>query len=94
MEEKEHKLFPYEGYGKILIILLLLTTVTISVTSIDLAWWSVVIALLIACVKGGIVIMYFMHLKFENTLLKVLVFGVIGLFAAVLIITFIDYLNR
>ena len=94
MEEKEHKISSYESYGKILVILLLLTTITVSVTSIDLAAWSVAVALLIACVKGGIVMMYFMHLKFENTLLKVLVFGVMGLFAVVLLITLIDYLNR
>ena len=94
MEEKEHKIFPYEGYGKILVVLLLLTTITISITSIDLAAWSVAVALIVACVKGGIVLMYFMHLKFENTMLKVLVFGVIGLFAVVLIITFLDYLYR
>lgn len=94
MEKEEHKIFPYQGYGKILIILLLLTTVTISATSIDLALWSVIIALLIACIKGGLIIMYFMHLKFENKLLKGLVVGVILLFAAVLAITFVDYLNR
>jgi cytochrome c oxidase subunit IV len=94
MDEKEHKIFPYEGYGRILIILFLLTAATISVTSIDLATWSVIIALLIACVKGGIVMLYFMHLKFENLLLRILAFGVVALLAVVIILTFFDYLYR
>ncbi len=94
MEEKEHKIFPYERYGRILVILFLLTATTISVTSINLATWSVVVAMLIACTKGTIVMLYFMHLKFESRLLRVLAFGVIGIFAAVLLLTFFDYLYR
>jgi cytochrome c oxidase subunit IV len=94
MENKEHKLISYTSYLRILVMLVLLTAITISVTVIDLATWSVMVALFIACVKGGIVLTYFMHLKFENGLLRALVIGVIVLFALVLMITFFDYLYR
>ena len=90
----EHHITPYKTLGIILIALLTLTVITIEVTSIDLAAWSVGVALLIACVKGYLVLTYFMHLKYESLLLKVLVGMVFLLFAMVVVITYVDYLNR
>jgi cytochrome c oxidase subunit 4 len=93
--EKEHEhIVSYETYLKILVILLLLTGITITVTVIDLSAWTVLIALIIACIKGFLIMSIFMHLKFENVLLRVLTIGVVLLFASVLAITFIDYLFR
>jgi len=92
--QAEHHITPYKTLGVILITLLSLTFITITVTSIDLAAWSVGIALLIACVKGYLVLVYFMHLKYESLLLKALVGMVFLLFALVVIITYVDYLNR
>lgn len=95
MEEKEHvHITPYTTHLKILVILLCMTTITITVTVIDLAAWSVGVALLIACVKVGIVMAYFMHLKYEKILLRSLAIGVMLLFAVVLVMTFFDYLYR
>jgi cytochrome c oxidase subunit 4 len=90
----EQHITSYKSLGIILITLLALTIVTITVTSIDLAAWSVGIALLIACVKVYFVLAYFMHLKYESILLKVLVGMVFLLFALVVVITYVDYLNR
>jgi cytochrome c oxidase subunit IV len=93
--DKEHQhIIPYNAYLRILAVLLLLTCITITVTVIDLSAWTVMIALLIACIKGFLVMTYFMHLKFESLLLKILALGVILIFAFVLVVTFIDYLNR
>jgi cytochrome c oxidase subunit 4 len=94
MEEEHQHIVPYETYLKILAILLLMTCITITVTVIDLSAWTVLIALIIACIKGFLVMSIFMHLKFESVLLKVLTIGVLLIFALVLAITFIDYLNR
>jgi cytochrome c oxidase subunit 4 len=94
MEEEHQHIIPYETYLKILVILLLLTCITITVTVIDLSAWTVLIALIIACIKGFLIMSIFMHLKFESVLLKVLAIGVILIFALILAITFIDYLNR
>lgn len=94
MEEKGHQIIPYITYGRILVILLLLTAITISVTVIDLATWTIAMALFIACVKGTVVMTYFMHLKYENRVLRGLVIGVLALFTLVLIFTFFDYSFR
>lgn len=90
----EHHITPYKTLGVILIALLALTVATIEVTSIDLAAWTVGVALLIACIKGYLVLSYFMHLKYESWVLRVMVAMVFLLFALVILITYIDYLNR
>jgi cytochrome c oxidase subunit 4 len=91
--EKAH-ITDYGVYGRVLLVLMILTTITITVTWIDLAAWSVLIALLIASVKVGIVLTYFMHLKFESSLYRVLVIMVLVIFAMVILLTFFDYLLR
>ena len=84
----------YKTLGYILILLLALTTITINVTSYNLMAWNVAIALLIATVKGYFVLTYFMHLKYENRILRAFVLVVFTLFIAIFAITFIDYLYR
>jgi cytochrome c oxidase subunit IV len=84
----------YRVYGWVLLALLILTTITVTVTWIDFAAWSVLVALLIASIKAGIVLTYFMHLKFENSLFSVLVIMVMVIFAMVIVLTFFDYLLR
>lgn len=84
----------YKTLGIILIVLLAFTFLTISITSIHLAAWTVAVALVIASIKAFLVLTYFMHLKYESRLLKVLVTMVFLLFALVIAITFVDYLYR
>ena len=78
----------------VLLVLLLLTTISILVIKIHLGAFTVAVALLLASVKVTIVLTYFMHLKFENLLLRLMVGGVFLLFAIVIAITFIDYYFR
>lgn len=78
----------------VLIILLILTTLSILAIKIHLGAFTVALALIIASVKVTIVLTYFMHLKFENSLLRIMVGGVFLLFAVVIAITFIDYYFR
>lgn len=51
----------------ILAALLVLTVLTVSVTSIDLgAQGNLVVAMVIATVKAGLVVTYFMHLRWDR----------------------------
>jgi cytochrome c oxidase subunit IV len=94
MTEKSSHITDYKTLGLVLLSLLLLTCITIEVTSFDLSTWNVALALIIACVKVFIVLTFFMHLKYEKLLLKLLVGGVFFLFFLVVVITFIDYAYR
>jgi cytochrome c oxidase subunit 4 len=78
----------------VLLILLILTTLSILAIKIHVGAFTVALALLLASVKVTIVLTYFMHLKFENLLLRLMVGGVFLLFAIVIAITFIDYYFR
>ena len=51
----------------ILAVLLVLTVLTVSVTSFDLgAQGNLVVAMVIATVKAGLVVTYFMHLRWDR----------------------------
>lgn len=84
----------YTSHAIVLIVLLTLTTISVLATGWHLGAFTVTVALLIASIKVRTVITYFMHLKFENLFLKLLVTGVFVLYALVIIITFIDYFFR
>jgi len=94
MEHEKHHILSYQELAKVLIALLVLTAITVFVASLHLGAFSVAVALIIACVKVFIVLSFFMHLKYENLFIKLMVGGVFAIFALVVIITFIDYLLR
>jgi len=68
--------------------------VTVGVTRVELGALTVTIALLIASIKATLVLLYFMHLKFDKKIYAVMVSGVLFIFTIVLIITFFDYYFR
>jgi cytochrome c oxidase subunit 4 len=84
----------YRTYGWVLVSLLFLTFLTITVTWIDLSALTVLVALLIASIKGSLVLAYFMHLKFESILFRVFVIMVLAIYVLVIGLTFADYLAR
>ncbi len=85
---------PYKTLITVLLVLLALTVVTIEITSFNLHFWNIAVALLIAGIKGYLVLSYFMHLKYESRLIKILVRMIIALLVIIIVITYIDYLFR
>ena len=85
---------PYRLYATVLVTLLALTFLTIYVAHFHLGSLSVGVALLIACIKATLVLAYFMHLKFDFVIFKVMVAAVILLFASFILLTFVDYWFR
>jgi cytochrome c oxidase subunit 4 len=57
----------------VLLVLLILTTISILAVKMHLGAFTVALALIIASVKVTIVLTYFMHLEFENLLLRLMV---------------------
>lgn len=91
---EESHVTSYALNAKVLLVLLSLTVLTILVVELHLGAFTVATALLIASVKTTIVLTYFMHLKFEKLILRVMVGGIFALFAIIIVITFIDYYFR
>jgi cytochrome c oxidase subunit 4 len=94
MNNNHNHISSYSLNWKVLIILLSLTTLSVLAIKFHFGAFTVAVALSIAAVKSAIVLTYFMHLKFENLLLRLMVTGVFLLFAIVIVITFIDYYFR
>jgi len=84
----------YKTLARVVLVLMFLTFLTITVTSLHLGAFSVTVALLIAGVKAFMILTYFMHLKYESVLLRVLVAMIFVLYAVIVLITFIDYAYR
>ena len=69
--ETEH-LLPYSLYLKVWLALLILTGLTVWVSTINVYRWHVFTAMLIATVKVSLVLLYFMHLKFDSKIFSYL----------------------
>jgi cytochrome c oxidase subunit 4 len=74
--------------------LLVLTGITVYVSSIDLGFLNVAVALSVASVKAMLVIFFFMHLKYENRLLQWFVFLAFLILAICIGFTFFDVAYR
>jgi cytochrome c oxidase subunit 4 len=91
---EESHITSYALNAKVLLVLLSLTVLTILVIKLNLGALTVATALFIASIKTTIVLTYFMHLKFEKPILRLMVGGIFLLFAIIIVITFIDYYFR
>ena len=94
MKNHDSHITSYALNLKVLLVLLILTMTSILVIKFHLGAYTVALALILASVKTTIVLTYFMHLKFENLILRLMVGGVFLLFAIIIVITFIDYYFR
>ena len=92
--ETHQHIVKYRTYLIVLVVLLVLTSISVYVTHIELGRLAIAGALLIASVKSSLVLWHFMHLKYESLLLRILVGMVFVLFALIVLITFIDYAYR
>ncbi len=72
MNENGHDhILSYKLLGGVLISLLFLTVVTVGISYIDMGFFNVPMALLIASTKSTIVLLFFMHLKYEGKVIAI-----------------------
>ncbi|MBU1196691.1 MAG: cytochrome C oxidase subunit IV family protein [Proteobacteria bacterium] len=70
MEKKpDTHIFDYKTLAAVLCGLLILTAITVGVSCVDFGKLNVWIALFIASLKGSLVLLFFMHLKYESRVL-------------------------
>jgi cytochrome c oxidase subunit IV len=84
----------YRTLSAVWAALLLLTVATVLITRADLGAAKVWGALAIASLKSGLVIAFFMHLKYEARLFKVILFVALATLATFIGLTFFDVLYR
>lgn len=92
-EEKQH-ISSYRSHLFVLLTLLLLTAASVAVTTLEMGPFNTLVAMLIAGSKAAIVLVWFMHLKFDNKLYAIFTTLVFVIFLLVLYVTFFDYSYR
>ena len=94
MSQHEHHIVPLSVYFRVFGLLLFMTGLTVAVAYIDLDWGNTPIALAIALFKATIVILFFMHMRYNTPLMWL--FGGAGFFwlLILLVLTMQDYATR
>ncbi|MDD8043020.1 MAG: cytochrome C oxidase subunit IV family protein [Verrucomicrobiota bacterium] len=85
---------PYRVFVTVWVALILLTGITVSVTALDLGKLSTFTAVMIASVKASLVLLYFMHVRFEARLIQIIFLVTVISFAVFIFLTFADYSFR
>jgi cytochrome c oxidase subunit IV len=94
MEESQHHVVSPLIYILIGGALLVLTGVTVGASFLELGIFNPIVAILIACVKAVLVVLFFMHVKYSSKLTKLTVFCGLFTFMALIGMTLADYMSR
>lgn len=92
----EH-IVPIKTYVLIFLALMVGTAITVWVSYYDITWFphaNIAIALVIACTKALLVILYFMHVRYSTRLTWVVVIGGFFWLLLLLLLTMTDYAFR
>lgn len=81
-------------YLVIYAILMVLVLVTVGVAYVDLGIYNVAVAMGIAIFKAVLVVLYFMHVKYEGYLTSIIALGSVVWLVILLGLTLSDYLTR
>ena len=94
MEESQHHIVSPVIYIIIGGSLLVLTGLTVGAAFLELGIFNPIVALLIACIKAILVVLFFMHVKYSSKLTKLTVFCGLFTFLALIGMTLADYFSR
>jgi cytochrome c oxidase subunit IV len=97
MMETAHEDHHIMGFGTCFAVwgaLLGLTALLVAVNSMGIGGWGLLATLFISPLKAGLIFYFFMHLKYESPLLKVMVFGVLATLVIFVGLMFTDYSFR
>jgi cytochrome c oxidase subunit 4 len=93
-EHATHHIVTPGQYALVFAALLAGTALTVVAANIDLGVFNPIIALAIACTKAVIVILFFMHVKYQSHLIKATVAAGFFLFLVLITMTLSDYISR
>lgn len=93
-EHVEHHLVTPFQYSLVFGTLLVGTAVTVGAAYVELGVFNPIVALAIACFKAVIVILFFMHVKYQSRLVKITVAAGFFTFIVLITMTLTDYMSR
>ncbi len=89
-----HRIVPNGVFILVWIALLILTGMTVGASVYFPGRAGVAVAMIVTPLKAALILMYFMHLKYEKKVFVIMFLAAMGIFGAFLGLTFIDYLLR
>lgn len=93
-EHAEHHIVQPITYIIVFATLLVFTGITVGAAYVDLGVFNPVIALAIASFKAVVVILFFMHVKYQSRLIKMTVGAGFFTFLVLITMTLSDYISR
>ena len=93
-EHADHHIITPVTYSIVFATLLLFTGITVGAAYVDLGVLNPIVALAIASFKAVIVILFFMHVKYQSKLVKMTVAAGFFAFLVLVTMTLTDYMSR
>lgn len=90
----EHHIIPLSVYLRVIAILFVLTGITVLVAQFDFGEWNTVIAFAIASVKALLVLAFFMHLKYDDMMNRVIIASGAFFLLILFLFCFLDQATR
>lgn len=89
-----HHIVPYRTHLLVWGALLVLTAVTVGMAQFNFGFLNIVVAMAVASTKAALVVMWFMHLRYEGRLIRLMVFIAFFMLAIAIGFTFFDVAYR
>jgi len=93
-EDEYTHVVPASLYVGIWATLMVLTLTTVLASFAELGLFNIVVALVIATIKGSLVVLFFMHLRYSPKLTMVAVIAAVFWLFIMFSLTMTDYLSR
>jgi cytochrome c oxidase subunit 4 len=90
----EHHALPISVYLLVFFALMVGTALTVGAAYVELGWLNTPIALIIAVVKASLVVLFFMHVRYNTPLMWVFAAGGFFFLVILLVLTLQDYYSR
>ena len=94
MSENKHHIIPLSTYIAVFISLIIMTIITVISSQYDFGSLNIIIALFIATFKSSLVLLFFMHLYYDNKINMALIIGSLLFLAIFIGLTMIDVTRR
>ena len=91
---EEHHVLPDSIFIRVWVLLLVLTAITVAGSVYFPGKIGILVAMIVTPIKAALILMYFMHLKYEKRAFTIMFLVAVGILATFLGLTFFDYLFR
>ena len=89
-----HTIVSPKVYALVFGALLIFTALTVFASGVELGVFNAVVALAIAVIKGTLVVLFFMHIRYSSRLVMLTICSGIFTFLVLISLTLTDYISR